>query len=278
MTNQNNDKISFVFFGTPEVGSKTLDVLKSFRLTPKLIVTNPDRPKGRGLKLAPSPTATWAEEHGIPCLKPEKIDEEFYTKISELDTDIFIVVAYGKILPQRLIDMPKYGTLNIHYSLLPKYRGASPVESALLAGDNETGVSIQKMVLKMDQGPIIKDEKVLIDINTEKEELRAILIEKGGELLANILPDYIDGKITPIPQDESLATYCSKIEKSDGEIDPDGDAILNWNKYRAYSGWPGVFFFKDGKRVKITRAKFKDGKFLIERVVPEGKKEQDYLL
>lgn len=275
---KNNENFSFAFFGTPDVASKTLGILKNFGFIPKVIITNPDRPKGRGLTLSPSPVAIWATEHNIPCLKPEKIDEGFYTKISDFNVDIFIVVAYGKIFPQKLIDMPKYKTLNIHYSLLPKYRGASPLEQALLNGDTETGVSIQQMVLKMDQGPIIKDEKVSINLNTQKEELKEILIEKGGKLLANILPDYIDGKIIPIKQDESLATYCSKIEKSDGEIDLNDDQLKNWNKYRAYSGWPGVFFFKDSKRIKITRAKFENKKFIIERIIPEGKHEQDYLL
>lgn len=271
------NNLKFIYWGTPEVASKTLDILKQNGFIPHAIITNPDRPAGRKLAISPSPVGIWAKENNILCLKPEKIDTDFIKQISNLNTDLNIVVAYGKILPEEIINTPKLGTINIHYSLLPKYRGASPLEQALLNGDDETGVSIQKMVRKMDAGPIIAEKKIPINNQINKDELREILISEGAMLLKNILPDYIENKIIPKEQDENLATHCGKIKKEDGEIDPSDKSKTNWDKYRAYSGWPGVFFFKNGKRIKISKAKFEDEKFTIEKVIPESSKETDYI-
>jgi methionyl-tRNA formyltransferase len=188
-------------------------------------------------------------------------------------TDINIVVAYGKIIPENILNMPKYGSINIHYSLLPKYRGASPVESAILNGDRETGVTIQKMAYKMDSGPILAQEKVMID-NTEKApELRARLIQIGAELLIKILPDIASGKIKQIPQNEKEATFCKKIKKEDGLIDLNDDAVKNYNKFRAYALWPRTFFFQNNKRIIITDAILENNQLIIKKVLPEGKKE-----
>lgn len=272
------NNLKFIYWGTPEVASKTLEILKENGFIPQTIVTNPDRPVGRGLALSPSPVALWAKENDIPSLKPEKIDADFIEKISNFDTELNIVVAYGKILPKEIINASKLGTINIHYSLLPKYRGASPLEQALLNGDAETGVSIQKMLKKMDAGPIITEKKVPIRDDMTKDTLREILIKEGGNLLAQILPEYIEGKITPKEQNENLATRCGKIKKEDGEINLGDSSKTNWNKYRAYSGWPGIFFFRDDKRIKISKARFENNLFIIEKVIPEGKGEQDYLL
>lgn len=268
--------LKFVFFGTPDVASRTLEILKENSYLPSLIVTSIDKPQGRKMIITPSPVKIWAEENKIPYLQPNKIDDEFISKIESLNFDLNIVVAYGKILPESLIKTPKLGTINIHYSLLPKYRGASPVEAALLAGEGETGVSIQQMEFKLDSGPILAEEKVTIDINDTKDTLRDKLIKIGGELLSQILPDIKEKKIEGKIQNESDATFCKKIKKEDGEIDPNGNAKENWNKYRAYLGWPGVFFFKDGKRIKITKARYENDSFIIERVIPEGKKEIEY--
>ncbi len=268
--------LKFVFFGTPDVASRTLEILKENGYLPSLIVTAIDKPQGRKMIITPPPVKVWAEENKIPYLQPNKIDEAFLDELKNQKSGLFIVVAYGKILPESLIKMPELGTINIHYSLLPKYRGASPVEAALLAGEEETGVSVQQMEFKLDSGPIIAEEKLAVDINDTKDTLRSKLIKIGGELLCKILPDIenknIDGKI----QDESKATFCKKIKKEDGEINPEENDKENWNKYRAYFGWPGVFFFKDGKRIKITKARYENGKFIIERVIPEGKKETEY--
>ncbi|MFA6251704.1 MAG: methionyl-tRNA formyltransferase [Candidatus Paceibacterota bacterium] len=283
-----NEKLKFIFFGTPQIASQTLDILTSCGYIPSIIVTSPDKPAGRGLHLTPSPVSIWAEKHNIPCLKPEKITPEFIEKLksppvglvashqSDWWLDLFVVVAYGKILPESLIKTPKLGTINIHYSLLPRWRGASPLEATLLNGDTVTGVSIQQMAFKLDSGPILAKEEIPIELNETKEELKNKLIKLGGDLLCKIIPEILENKITPEDQDETKVTYCIKIKKEDGQIDPSGDPILNWNKYRAFYGWPGIFFFKNEKRIKITKAKYENDSFIIERVIPEGKKEINY--
>ena len=272
--------IKFIYWGTPDVASKTLNMLIEGGYVPSLVITSPDRKVGRGLVLTSTPVKMLAEKNNIEVLNPEKIDEDFLEKLSTLNFELSIVVAYGKILPESIINMPKHGTLNIHYSLLPKYRGASPLESALLNGDTETGVSIQKMVRKLDAGGIVAEKVIPIDNEISKENLREILIKEGAELLIATIPDYLENKITPTEQDESQATHSNKIKKGDGEIDINDDAKTNYNKYRAYSGWPGTYFFieKDGKktRMKITKAKYENNSFVIERVIPEGKKEMEY--
>lgn len=271
---------NFIFFGTPTLAKDTLEILKTQGYLPKVIVTAPDRPSGRGMQLHQTDVATWAEAHGIECLKPEKITAEFLEQLNPGAYDLSIVVAYGKILPEKLITSPRYGTLNIHYSLLPKYRGASPLEQAFLQGDTETGVSIQQMAFKLDSGPILAEEVVLIHIDDTKDTLRSILTERGALLLAQLLPSVYTQKLSPRIQDEARASFCTKIKKEDGEIDPAGDAQTNYNKYRAYYGWPGVYFFieKQGKkiRIKITQASYENNSFVIKRVIPEGKKEVSY--
>ncbi len=270
------ENLKFAFWGTPDVAEKTLAFLIDCGLCPALVITNPDRPQGRGLAVSPTPVKSLALLHNLKILTPEKIDANFIKEFEMMDIDLSIVVAYGQILPIDIINMPKFGTLNIHYSLLPKYRGASPVESALLAGDTETGVSIQKMVQKLDAGDLIGSEKVKINETTTKQELREQLIQTGAELLVKILPDYIDGKIVPQKQNEGDATRCGKIKKEDGLIDPNSNALENYNKYRAFLPWPGIYFFENDKRLKVTSARLENGKFIIEKVIPEGKKEIIY--
>lgn len=274
------NKLKFAFFGTPQLASATLDILKDNGYIPSIIVTSPDRPAGRGLIMTPTPVSLWAIKNNIPCLKPEKIKEEFLNEIKKFDLDLFIVVAYGKILPEVLINTPKLGTINIHYSLLPRWRGASPLEAALLNGDSTTGVSIQQMAFKLDSGPIISDKEISIDINETKDDLRNKLTILGGNLLCEIIPQIIGKKNNPKIQDESKATYCTKINKEDGKLDLNGDPLQNYNKYRAFYGWPGVFFFvtkHDKKlRVKIKQAVYENNLFIIKKVTPEGKKEVSY--
>jgi len=277
-------ELNFAYFGTPDVASRTLEILYTAGYMPKIIITSPDRKSGRGMEMHESETSKWAREHNIPCLKPEKIDGAFIEvlkkEFEKLEITLSIVVAYGKILPETLIKHPKLGTVNIHYSLLPMYRGASPLEACLLAGDTVTGVSIQQMAYKLDSGAIINESQLGINIEDTKKILRDKLIKLGGESLCEILPKIESGDIDPKIQNENLATYCSKITKEDGEINIEGDARKNYNKYRAYYGWPGVYFFtkKHGKkiRVKITKAKYENNSFIIEQVIPEGKKETDY--
>ncbi|OIO29991.1 methionyl-tRNA formyltransferase [Candidatus Nomurabacteria bacterium CG_4_10_14_0_2_um_filter_30_12] len=271
-----NKKINFIFWGTPDVASETLEILKENGYIPSLIITSPDKPQGRKMLITPTPVKVWAIENNIPYLQPEDLNEEFSNKLKAISYKLSIVVAYGKIIPENIINMPKFGSINIHYSLLPKYRGASPVESVILNGDTETGITIQKMEYRMDTGPIIAVKKIEIKIDEKAPELRKRLIKIGGELLVKTLPDFIDEKINLILQDENEATYCKKIKKEDGEINLNNDSIKNYNKFRAYATWPRTFFFKDGKRIIITDAKLENGNFIITKIIPEGGKEIDY--
>lgn len=274
------EKLNFAFWGTPIIASETLEILKNKGYLPSFIITSPDKPAGRGLVLTPSPVSLWAEKNNITCLKPEKITPEFIYNLKPETYNLSIVVAYGKILSEALINAPKLGTINIHYSLLPKYRGASPLEACLLNGDEETGVSIQQMAYKLDSGPILREERIEISINDTKDELRKILTNLGANVLCDILPQIQQKEIIPKKQNEANATFCTKIKKEDGEIDPNGNVKENWNKYRAFYGWPGVYFFttKHNKkvRVKIKEAIYENGLFIIKKVTPEGKKEISY--
>ena len=278
-----NKNINFAFFGTPDRAVWALDALHAAGLTPRMVVTRPDKPQGRKLLLTPPPAKVWALAHDVPVLQPEKLDESFYHQLSVVGCQLFIVLAYGKIIPKHILDIPKHGTLNIHGSLLPKYRGASPIESAILADDRETGVSIILMDEEMDHGPIVAEEKVAVkNWPPSADELARGIVEKGAGLLAKILPDWISGKITPKAQDHARATYTKKIKKEDGLIDLEDDPYKNFLKIQAYKGWPGTYFFasvpgKDkGVRIIIKDAAYDDGKLVIRRVVPEGKKEMPY--
>lgn len=270
----------FVFFGTPAVASETLELLKGRGFLPSLIVTSPDAPKGRGLTLSESETKQWALRHGIPVITPTMFVKDAVEAIVDTGATYAIVVAYGKILPKRILDLFPKGILNIHYSLLPKYRGASPVETALLNGEKETGVTIQKMVEAVDAGDILAQHKTAISDAETTRELRARLILLGGNLLADVLPLFEAGAITPTVQNEREVSFAGKIEKEDGLLSLPGSDEANWRKYRAYAESPGTYFFveRNGKkiRVKIKTATYQNGVFTPLRVVPEGKKETNY--
>jgi len=263
-------KFDFVFWGTPEVASTTLEILKEAGFAPSLIVTAPDKPKGRKLEITPPPVKIWAEKNKIPYIQPDNLND------LKITADLSIVVAYGKIIPENILNLPKLGSINVHYSLLPKYRGAAPVESAILNGETETGVSIQKMVYKLDAGAILAQEKVQINPDEKALDLRRRLIKIGGEmlikLLKNLPPD--KGELRGVRQDESQATYSKKIKKEDGLVNLEAELPNRlYNKFRAYAEWPRIYFFRDGKRIIITDAALENGKFLIKKITPEGKKE-----
>lgn len=270
----------FAFFGTPYVARDTLALLLDAGYRPEVVITSPDAPRGRGMELTPCETKVFAQEHGIPVLTPEKLTEEARAEIAAYHCEYGIVVAYGKILPQALIDQFPLGLINVHYSLLPKYRGASPVETALRNGDTVTGVAIQQLVHKLDAGDILAMREVPILPTETTKELRPRLVTEGAELLLSMLPSFEDGTITRTPQDEALATHCGKIEKTEGELDLTADPVHNWNTYRGLNESPGTFFFMErtGKRirVKIKSATFSNGQFVPDRVVPEGKSEMAY--
>lgn len=266
----------FAYFGTPKVASDTLETLIGRGFTPEVVVTSPDAPRGRGLELTPSETKTLALARNIKVLTPRTLDETAMKEIRACGCDSAVVVAYGKIFPDELIASFPLGVLNVHYSLLPKYRGATPLETALLSGEKETGVTIQKMVKELDAGDIIAQAVTPIAPTETAHELRPRLIEVGATLLADTLPHYLAGDITPIVQDASQATRAHKLKKEDGLLTLDAPAEENWNKYRAYADSIGTYFFENEKRMKITKASFTKGKFTIERVIPEGKREMDY--
>jgi len=296
------NNLNFIFWGTPDVAKETLDILKENGLIPSLIITSADARQGRKMILTPPPVKVWAEKNNIPYIQPETKAEllEFFSsdkaviarevekKIPEVE--LSVVVAYGKIIPEKILNIPKFGSINIHYSLLPKYRGASPVESAILNGDTETGVTIQKMTYKMDAGDIIAQEKINIFPEETASELRKRLIKLGGELLIKTLNTPSASGHSPFAggekQNESLATICKKIKKEDGLINLNDDGVINYNKFRAYAYWPRTFFFsaqggpalggKNSKRIIITKASLRDGKFVIEKIIPEGKKETSW--
>lgn len=270
----------FAYFGTPDFSTLVLDALGEKGYAPSLVITAPDKPAGRGLALSESPVKKWAASHTVLVLQPEKFDEEVVRKLEDAHCELAIVAAYGKILPQRVLDLFPKGALNVHPSLLPRYRGTSPVESQILADDRDVGVSVILMDEKMDHGPLVTQERLHIpgwpiDRNTANEQFwRA-----GGRLLADTLPRWLRGEVAQTPQDEAHATVTKKIHKEDGLVDLSAPARTNYLKYLAYRGWPGMYFFADppaGGRVKITQAAFINGRFVIERVIPEGKREMAY--
>lgn len=270
------------FFGTPQFATVALDELKAAALLPALIVTAPDRPAGRNLKLTPPPVKVWAMMNDVDVFQPDSArDPDFLAELGNTEWDLFIVVAYGQIFPKALIEMPRKGSLNIHYSLLPKLRGASPVQSAILGDERKTGVSIIKLVGKLDAGPIVAQASVEPEPwPPTSTELLALLTDEGAKLLAEVIPLWLAGKITPASQDEAEASYCKKLSKEDARIDLAGDPYKNYLKIRAFDGNPRAFFSaqKSGKKIRvgIADAEYRDEKLALLRIIPEGKKEMSY--
>lgn len=280
--------MNIIFFGTSRFSVLVLEELARAGFLPTLIVTTPDKPKGRKLVLTPPETKVWAQEHSIPCLQFETLKgPEVEEKIRSYGNfDVGVVASYGLIIPQNILDIPQRETLNVHPSLLPKLRGASPIQSALLLL-NETGVTIMHLDSKMDHGPIVAQEKthdwshfLEDDSLPYADTLETELGTHGGQLLARILPDWVSGKITEQEQDHDKAMFCKKIEKSDGELDLTDLPENNLRKIRAYHSWPQAYFwFVHGEtkmRVIVKRAQIENNTLVIERVVPEGRKEMSY--
>ncbi len=274
--------LDFVFFGGEPLSVPVLDKLFRHGFLPKVIICNLDKPAGRNLEITPPPTKVWALAHNVPVLQPEKLDASFIEALNKFIYDFGIVVAYGKIIPKEIVNLPKLGLINIHPSLLPLYRGPAPIIAPILNGDTETGVTIIKIDEEMDHGPILAQEKINLTGNEFIEDLEKSLANLGGELLANTLPKYIAGEIETKEQNHSKATFVKKITKADGEISLEDDAKKNWRKFRAYATWPRTFFFRRHlptgrqERIIITKARLENGKFIIERVIHENGKEKDY--
>lgn len=268
---------NFAFFGTPDVAAQTLTTLLDAGFVPAVVVTSPDAARGRGLAITPSPVKALALEKHLPVLTPETLDDETCSAIGAYGCDYAVVVAFGKIFPEALIHTFPKGALNVHYSLLPKYRGATPLEGALLAGETVTGVTVQRLVRQLDAGDILAHEELPIGPADTARELRPKLIELGAALLIKTLPRFEQGELTPVPQDHAQATQTHKLKKDDGLLALDAPGETNWRKYRAYADTIGVHFFEHGKRMKVTQASFNNGVFSIERVIPEGKTEMAYV-
>jgi len=237
--------LRIIFMGTAELSCASLEKLagnKNFSVV--AVVTQPDKPKGRDLKLTPSPVKVVAEKLSLPVLQPLKArDEKFISELRELKPDLLVVVAYGQILPQALLDVPPQGCLNVHTSLLPKYRGAAPIQWAIADGESETGVTIMKMDAGLDTGPILSTRRTPILPEDDSQKLHDRLAQFGAELLGETIPDYVAGKISPQPQPATGSTYAAKIKKEDGKIDWNQPAVQIWNRLRAFTPWPGAFTF-----------------------------------
>jgi methionyl-tRNA formyltransferase len=235
--------LRIIFMGTAELSYASLEkLMANFQIA--AVATQPDKPKGRELKLQSSPVKILAEKLKLPILQPAKArDEKFISELRELKPDLIVVVAYGQILPQSILDLPKFGCLNVHTSLLPKYRGASPIQSAILNGENETGVTIMKMDAGLDTGAIISQARTPILPEDNSQTLHDRLAQLGADLLVETIPDYVAGNILPKPQPAEGASYAAKIKKEDGKIDWNEPAEKILNRLRAFTPWPGAFTF-----------------------------------
>ncbi len=260
--NPNKDRTEVVFLGTPTVSSSALEVLiKSFsypldnlNFIIKTVITAPDNLIGRKQLLTPTPVAKTASRNAIKTLKPVKLDSEFISKnLKDLEADLYILVAYGKILPASLLGIPQFGTINIHPSLLPKYRGPSPIQSAILQGDSKSGVSVMLLDEKMDHGPIISQKELVLHPTDTADSLSSNFFSEGIKELVKILPKYIKGQVFPIEQDHSKATFTKLIKKTDGFFEvstPPSPKKLD-RMIRAFYPWPTVWTKWNDKVVKL---------------------------
>jgi len=293
--------VKVVYFGTPFFAAEVLRYLLDHDVDVVAVVTQPDRPKGRSLQLTPSPVKTLVREKAphIPVLQPEKASQEtFLQELATYKADLFVVVAFGQILSQKLLDLPPKGCINVHASLLPKYRGAAPIQRCLMGSEKETGIAIQKMVRQLDAGDVIATSKISISKEMTFGELEEKLIYLTKPLLLDVIHQYKNGIPHAEPQDPNQVTYASKIELEEGEIHWDLPADRIHNLIRAFSPRPGawvwIYIGKERKRLKILRSQIvsvdpsvgckpgqwftegivccKDGAIKLIDVQPEGKK------
>lgn len=240
-----------VFMGTPDFAVPTLEALIEKHEVVG-VVTQPDKRKGRGKAMAFSPVKEKALEHEIPVYQPVKVREEAFVQVlRELDPEVIVVAAFGQILPESILNMPKYGCINVHASLLPKYRGGAPVHYAILNGDEKTGVTIMYMVKKMDAGNIIYQKETPISYDETVGELYDRLSTLGAEAIVEAMPAIIEGTNASIPQDESKVTYSPVISREQEKIDFNRPAIEIYNHVRGLNPWPGAYTTYQGKTVKI---------------------------
>ncbi|KKU80750.1 MAG: Methionyl-tRNA formyltransferase [Parcubacteria group bacterium GW2011_GWA2_47_8] len=285
--------MKIVFFGTSEFAIPSLRLLIARGMAPIAAITAPDKPKGRGQRLKSSPIKQWlvtsdqcvGKAEKIQVFQPEKLDSDFVLRISNLKPDVGIVAAYGKILPKELIDLFPNGVLNIHPSLLPKYRGPSPIQATILNGDKEAGVTIIQIDEKMDHGPIVAQQQLEPSVPlTEKgvvhrgqggeitsfflkktayQELHDILAELGAQLLIETLPKWVAGEITLIPQNDAKTTYTKLLKKEDGNIDWSKSAEEIERMVRAYNPWPGSYMQVASDQLLVASLKIKKAEVII---------------
>jgi methionyl-tRNA formyltransferase len=216
------------------------------------VITQPDRPAGRGRELTANPVKTTAEAMGIPVFQPPRVSaSEAIVQLSEWTPDVIVVAAFGQILRRPVLEIPAMGCVNVHASLLPRWRGAAPVAHAILAGDEESGVTIIKMDEGLDTGPILAQESTTIEVDDTAETLGARLAEMGAQLLVEVLPPYLEGDLDPRPQPHEGVTYAPRLQKTDGEIDWSQSAEQIDRITRAYTPWPGAYTYWGGRRLKI---------------------------
>lgn len=282
-----SNQIKFVYFGGEPIGAPILRILITAGLTPALVICNPDRPAGRGHKLTPPPVKILAEEYDISVWQPTDFKDQPAITQKLQDYDLFVVVAYNRILPKWLIELPHHKTINVHPSMLPLRRGPNPIRSAIIEDDRAAiGVSIMLMDEKMDHGPLLAQRHM--EIADEQwplsgPELDDALAHMGGTMLANIIPSWTAGEIAPSAQNHEHATYTAKLTKADGELplDPHNlptgeEAARVYRTIQGLRGWPGTFFIHNGTRIKINDATIKDGRLQLTTITPEGKTSQQF--
>jgi methionyl-tRNA formyltransferase len=286
-----------IFMGSPEFATPSLKALRSEHEV-CVVVTQPDRPAGRGRRLQESAVKKLAQSYHLPIIQPEKInDESFIDELDALGADLAVIAAYGQILPARILGLPRYGCLNVHASLLPRWRGAAPVQAAILEGDAKTGVTIMKMDAGLDTGPIIQQRSIAIRDAETGGELEKRLAVLGSQLLIETLPAYVSSELRPSPQDDALATYAPMLKKKDGRMDFHQEADRLARQVRAFEPWPTSFFFWEELRIVVRAAhahphasgevgevqrieglpaiSTASGSLVLERIQPAGKRDMD---
>lgn len=244
-----------VFMGTPEFAVPTLDALFHSEHQIVAVYTQPDKPAGRGREPVPTPAKRAALGYGLPVWQPPSLRQpEEVERLTKLRPEVIVVSAFGQLLPQNILDIPPFGCLNIHPSLLPRYRGSSPIAAAILAGDEITGVSIMLMDKGMDTGPLLAQQQISISSQDTTGSITTKLSQLGAQLLIQTLPLWLGGRLTPQPQDNEKATYSKLISKKDGEIDWQLPAIELWRMARAFQPWPSCYTTWRGKQLKIIQA------------------------
>ncbi len=248
------EKPRIVFMGSPDFAVPALgELTKHYPVVG--VVTQPDRPAGRGRAMTPPPVKALAEDLGIPVIQPERLKEPgAFAQLQAWHPDLIVVVAFGQILRQNVLDLPPYGCINVHASLLPRWRGAAPVQAAILHGDTISGVTIMKMDAGVDTGPILAQRAVEILPEDTSGTLTERLALEGASLLIETLPSYLSGELLPQPQDDNRATYAKMLKKEDGLLDFNKDAVTLARQVRAFNPWPSAFFFWQGVPLKVIRA------------------------